>query len=174
MLWRYSGTPGQSSKPPEPWPAASALQLSTAGKTLVMFVHPHCPCTRASLAQLARVAARCPETFTPWIVFTGPDGTPDGWQQGDLWDLAAAIPGAHRFVDADGIESARFHAVTSGQTVVYDSTGALKFNGGITGARGHEGDNDGQDSVMQILNEGSSSCRESPVFGCPIIPTLRQ
>ena len=38
-------------KPPEPWPAAGALQLSTAGKTLVMFVHPHCPCTRASLGE---------------------------------------------------------------------------------------------------------------------------
>jgi hypothetical protein len=168
LLWRYSGTPGESSKPPQKWPESSALTLSTAGDTLLMFVHPRCPCTRASLAQLARVAAQCNGNFTPWIVFSKPKGAGDDWQDGDLWEIAGAIPGAQRYIDRDGIETERFHAATSGQTLVYDPSGELLFHGGITGARGHEGDNDGQDSVVQILNGRNSMFRETPVFGCPI------
>ncbi len=114
------------------------------------------------------VAAQCNGNFTPWVVFSKPKGAGDDWQDGDLWEIAGAIPGAQRYIDSDGIETERFHAATSGQTLVYDPSGELLFHGGITGARGHEGDNDGQDSVVQILNGRNSMCRETPVFGCPI------
>jgi hypothetical protein len=171
ILWQYSGTPGASTRPPERWPVSSGLQLSSSGKTLVMFLHPHCPCSRASLTELARIVAQCHGAISPWIVFYKPNQVQQGWEHSDLWETAANIPGARVVSDPDGIEAKRFHAATSGQTLVYDSNGLLLFNGGVTGSRGHEGDNDGRATVVEILSEGKSTCRETPVFGCPILPT---
>ena len=57
--------------------------------------------------------------------------------------------------DDDGAEARRFGAETSGQTLLYDEHGALLFSGGITGARGHAGDNAGRASLVALLNRGS-------------------
>ena len=61
-----------------------------------------------------------------------------------------------------------FHAETSGQTALYDATGNLLFSGGITSARGHEGDNDGRAAVVSLLTSDGAEERETPVFGCPL------
>jgi hypothetical protein len=177
ILWNYAGTPGAAARQDE-WPRESRITLSPHSKTLVMFVHPHCPCTRASMAELERVVAQCnggaaPEEnrVTPWIVFYKPSDKTAGWERTDLWRTAESIPGAHVFCDEDGVEAKRFDAKTSGQTFVFGPTGERLFAGGITGSRGHEGDNAGQSAVVQIAREGASVCRETPVFGCPITAT---
>jgi len=169
VLSNYAGTPGSAGNPPKQWPTDTALQLNPHGATLVMFVHPHCPCSRASLSELDRMVAHCEGSVTPWIVFYKPADMPPGWEQSDLWRSAAAIPTAHVISDPNGVEAGRFHAFTSGQTVLYDAQGQLLFSGGITGARGHEGDNAGETALEELANHGASGCRESPVFGCPII-----
>ena len=43
----YSSEPGPASGISTSWPAASGLELDTAGSTLVVFAHPRCPCTLA-------------------------------------------------------------------------------------------------------------------------------
>ena len=68
--------------------------------------------------------------------------------------------------DDEGLEAERFGASTSGQTVVYDSEGELLFTGGITGARGHAGDNLGRESVLELLNRGKAERSWTSVFGC--------
>ena len=42
------------------------------------------------------------------------------------------IPGVTTIVDRDGTQASLFGAETSGQVVLYDSHGELKFRGGIT------------------------------------------
>jgi hypothetical protein len=133
-----------------------------------MFAHPHCPCTRASLAELERLVARAGGAITPWIVFYKPSTADSDWEQTDLWRKAQAIPGAHVATDIDGQLAQRFGASTSGHTLVYDAGGHLAFSGGITSARGHEGDNAGRDAVIALLKAEPSETSENPVFGCPI------
>jgi hypothetical protein len=58
--------------------------------------------------------------------------------------------------------------MTSGQTVLYDNEGALLFSGGITGARGHAGDNAGRTSLVELLNRGAAGRSRTSVFGCPL------
>ena len=53
MLTRYDNTPGLSGQPPKQWPEESGLPRPDGTSTLVMFGHPRCPCTRASLEELA-------------------------------------------------------------------------------------------------------------------------
>jgi hypothetical protein len=168
VLMQYANTPGIAGESPTHWPTNSNIPLSAAGDTLVMFVHPKCPCSRASVSELQRTLAHFSEPVTTWVVFYRPATTEPGWEQTDLWHSAIAVPGVHVISDVDGVEAARFHAATSGQTVLYDANGHLLFSGGITGQRGHEGDNAGETAIQEFVNSSSSECRETPVFGCPI------
>jgi hypothetical protein len=135
-----------------------------------MLAHPHCPCTRASIRELARLIAQAQGRVTAYALFVKPAGSSDDWEKTDLCQSAASIPGVSVVVD-DGVEAGRFHAVTSGQTVLYDAEGHLLFSGGITGSRGHSGDNAGRTAIVSLLNTGEAERMESSVFGCPLFGT---
>jgi hypothetical protein len=95
-------------------------------------------------------------------------------------DSAAAIPGVHVISDERGAQARMFGALVSGQTLLYSATGSLLFSGGITGARGHEGDNPGRTVLTSMLTGQRADTVHTPVFGCylhgeadliPISPT---
>lgn len=48
----------------------------------------------------------------------------------------------------------RFGAYTSGQVMLYDTDRRLAFNGGITGSRGHEGNNKGRQAITDWIDTG--------------------
>jgi len=102
------------------------------------------------------------------VLFWKPADVADDWVKTDLWREAAAIPGVEVSVDEGGVEAARFRAYASGQTILYDAQGHLLFNGGITGARGHAGDNAGRSAVVSLLTTGAAERRETFVFGCAL------
>jgi hypothetical protein len=108
---------------------------------------------------------------TAYALFLKPTGSYDGWEKTDLWQSAASIPGVNIFVDDGGTEARRFNAVTSGQIVLYDAGGRLLFSGGITGSRGHSGDNAGRSAIISLLNTGEAEAAETFVFGCPLFNT---
>lgn len=105
---------------------------------------------------------------TAYVLFLKPTGSSTDWEKTDLWQSAARIPGVNVVPDDHGHEARRFHAVTSGQTALYDSDGHLLFSGGITSARGHSGDNAGRIAIVALLNTGDSDLTETAVFGCPL------
>jgi len=106
--------------------------------------------------------------LTAYVLFLKPEGFSDNWEKTDLWQSARDIPGVKPIVDYDGIEARRFHATTSGQTVLYDAEGCLLFSGGITIARGHAGDNVGRSAIVSLVNSRVAEQTETPVFGCPL------
>jgi hypothetical protein len=163
----YASRPGASGNAPNRWPGSRLVEPSSRGLTLVLFAHPRCPCTRATIAELARVMARCQGRLTANVLFFRPaDSSP--WERTALWERAAAIPGVSVAWDEGSEEAARFGARTSGQALVYDVTGTLRFSGGITAARGHEGDNTGRDAVVALAMGEAPAASSTPVFGCPL------
>jgi hypothetical protein len=44
----------------------------------------------------------------------------------------------------------------------------LRFRGGITGSRGHEGANTGRDALLACLRGSSEEFHTTPVFGCSL------
>ena len=174
LLTMYANSPGPSQQSPSEWPLDSSIRLSERGSTLILFAHPRCPCTRASLGELEEIVARSRGFVTAWVVFFRPSGSDDRWDQTDLRETAAAIPGVHVVGDVDSVEARRFHATTSGHTVLYDDRGALLFSGGITLARGHAGDNAGRSAIESCLSDLAPACRHTPVFGCPIAISSEQ
>jgi hypothetical protein len=167
---RYAAQPGSAGRPPDHWPLASRIILDPQHPTLLMFAHPHCPCTRASIRELEKVVSDCQGMLDAQVWFIKPTGTAPNWMDTDLWRSAAAIPGVTVHVDDNGIETRRFQSETSGQTVLYAPAGQLIFHGGITIARGHEGDNPGVDAIESLLLHKSSvpGTASMPVFGCKL------
>jgi hypothetical protein len=105
---------------------------------------------------------------TAYIFFLKPMNFPEDWEKTDLWRSAASIPGVSVVTDDGGIEAHRFHAVTSGQTALYNTEGYLMFSGGITSSRGHSGDNAGRSAIVSLLNTGETQRADTFVFGCPL------
>ena len=169
LVWDYAETPGVPARPPDRWPSQSLVRPAKKLSTLVMVAHPQCPCTRASIRELARLMAQCPGLVTAHVLFYKPRGFSPGWERTDLWGEAASIPGVEVFSDIDGEEGRRFGAFTSGQTILYSPSGQLQFEGGITSSRGHSGDNFGRSSIVSILTRGTAELRRTPVFGCSLV-----
>ena len=167
LLWDYALTPGMPARPPESWPAESGLPRVPGRPTLVMAVHPRCPCTRASLGELSWIMAHSPEQLSVFVLFLKPSTAPDDWEKSELWQSVTEMRGVIIWQDIDGKEANRFHAHTSGQTVLYDKDGKLLFRGGITMARGHAGANMGRNAILGLLAAGPAPA-ESPVYGCPL------
>jgi hypothetical protein len=168
VIWGYENRPGLAAKPPVIWPSDSQIQRAPDRATLIMLVHPHCPCTRASIGELAALMADSQGRLTAYVLFLKPAGFSEGWEKTDLWQSAASIPGVKPVIDDDGIEARNFHAMTSGQTILYDADGRLLFSGGITIARGHAGDNAGRSAILSLVNSGTAEQNETPAFGCPL------
>jgi hypothetical protein len=168
-VWNYDNTPGASAPAPVQWPADAAIAQSADGPTLVLLAHPQCSCTAATLTELAEVLARASRPPQTYVLFLKPYGVPDWWERSPLWRQAAALPGVTVLRDDDGREAARFGAITSGQVVFYDAGGTLRFSGGITGARGHAGDNAGRRSLVALLNEKGPVVDHTNVFGCSLV-----
>jgi hypothetical protein len=171
-LWSYETRPGSVSATPSAWPTDSAIRPAPGRYTLVMAVHPHCPCTRATFGELAMLTTHAGERLQVYVLFTRPSGVPAGWERTDLWDSALRLPGCRPIADERGEEAARFGAATSGHSALYDPDGRLVFRGGITASRGHAGDNPGRAAIERIVlggeRGGVHSLAATPVYGCPL------
>ena len=168
FFWIYESTPGQEGDNPESWPSASTLTRASDRPTLVMFLHPKCPCSRASVEEVSRLLANYPEAFALRFVFFQPDTTEDSWVQTDLWKTVRQFPHAEVVIDKEAREARRFGAVTSGDTYLFDPSGELRFHGGLTPGRGHIGENAGLESLRQLARSQTPSLTRFAVFGCPI------
>lgn len=167
-LWRYKLTPAEPVATPAVWPAASAVVRAGDVATLVMLAHPRCPCTRASVAELGRLVQDVRGRVDAHLLVVRPPGVAPGWEHTDLWERAAAIPGLTVHADLEGHEARRFGATVSGHVVVYGPAGELRFHGGITGARGHEGDNTGRARATAAILGGRDDA-DGPTFGCALL-----
>lgn len=167
-IHRFEFTAGTDAPAPARWPAATGIAPSIGQPTLLVFAHPRCPCTAATLDQLAEIAAKTAGGCAIRVVFFAPESGDVAWTGTASVQQARAIPGARVLVDENGREATLFHAATSGKTLLYNSAGELLFDGGITGSRGSSADNPGTRALLALLNDGRAQESEHPIFGCPI------
>jgi hypothetical protein len=166
-LFDYENTPGRVGALSQAWPAAQ-IERATDRPTLVMLAHPHCPCTAASVGELAQIMARLEGRVKAYVLFVRPPGASGDWEDTDLRRSAEAIPGVQVILDADGVEAHRFGAETSGHTELFGADGRLLFTGGITASRGHAGDNAGASAIVALVNDQTPVRTQTRVFGCAL------
>jgi len=174
LLTDYANRPGRDANAKAAWPADTRLRPESGKPTLLLIGHPQCPCTRASIGELAQIMANRHRAVKVYVLFYQPPGMSDEWVKSDLWRSAAEIPGVAVEVDQGGLEARRFGAETSGQVFLYDRKNLLIFQGGITVARGHAGDNFGRHSIESYIDTGKLTVAKTPVFGCSLwnVPAL--
>ena len=164
---RFESTPGAAAVAHASWPSQSRVPRVDGAWTLVMLVHPHCSCSRASIKELEAVIEKAPRSVRSFVLVYRPREFPANWERGDVYDSAKRLRRVQVLIDADGNEAARFGGFTSGQTFLYDGEGRLRFEGGITLLRGHAGLNSGRAGVIHIASTGTGR-GSHPVFGCAI------
>ena len=121
------------------------------------------------MGELKDILAHEPGKVAVYVVFTIAPGLPDSWKKGDLWTTASATPAVHVVQDDGGRIARQFAVLGSGHCLLYAPSGRLLFSGGITGSRGHAGDNAGQLAVIDLIQSGHADVTRTPVFGCSLL-----
>src|SRR5690606_19845779 len=76
-LLRYGHAPGAAGLAPAAWPDDCGLARAPDRPTLLLFAHPRCPCTVASVHELARLVADVGGAIGGHVLFTRPAGVDD-------------------------------------------------------------------------------------------------
>lgn len=172
-LQRYAARPGEALPSPRILtlelisPQWSYLQAAWLEKpTVLLFVHERCPCSRASIEELAR-ASRILRSVNITVVMSGPGSGASGtWSIRTL--VADRLPLATVIEDPDGEMAKRFGVRTSGHAVMYRADGKLHATGGLNPSRGHFGAGPGRTALETLHDPVSRPALKLPVFGCPI------
>lgn len=167
---RFETTPGRGAAVRTMWPVRSRILPERDRWTLVMLIHPHCSCTKASLQELERIIEMSGTSLQTYVLVYRPSDFQAGWEKTETFEAAKHLQRAHVIVDPDGAEARLFGGFTSGQTFLYDREGALRFSGGVTSLRGHAGVNRGSMDVVDIVHAKAQQGTH-PVFGCAIVTT---
>lgn len=169
----YKSTPGRTGKDHTTWPVDSRIQREVKRSSLVLFLHPKCPCSRATLGELERLLPVLKNRTQVYIEFVLPEGKSEIWGQDTLWERATALArivgGIGVRFDKSGREADLFGAQTSGHVFLYDVLGNLKYSGGITSDRGHMGDSAGRIAILAwIGGQTSRQVARADAFGCSL------
>jgi hypothetical protein len=170
QLVRYAAAATVS---PRQVPAILPVGISTDARPhLIVFVHPHCPCTRATIANLDRLLARTNGKLDVTAVVVVPLGATSDWADTANVRAVRAIEGVETRTDWGGAEANRFGATTSGYVLLYTADRNLAYAGGITPARGHEGDCKGIDQILAIVAGGTAQLeipQPQTAAGCALL-----
>jgi hypothetical protein len=160
-----------SGGPIQQWPDDSQLPRVDGLDTMLVFLHPNCPCSRATVAELERLLSKLPNGTRPLrldIVATVPRSAAPSWAQTSLIERSMKLPHARLHVDRGGTEATRFGAEVSGTVMLFGSSGALRYAGGVTMSRGHEGGSAGRNALERILAREQHAA-SFPAFGCRLV-----
>jgi hypothetical protein len=170
-LVAYQGQAGRAAQAPSHWPAG----LERGPRfTLVLFAHPRCPCTRATLRQIERLSPELRDELKTLVLFVNPPKTAADFHLANLWEQSKALASVTTLCDRDGRWARAFGCYTSGQALLYGPDGKLRFAGGLTPSRGHEGESMGLEAIEQHLTPVAQRAgvgaptRSSEVYGCSL------
>ncbi len=157
----------------ETWPSISPISPAEDGQTLLLFAHPQCPCTLATLAELERLLVYpIPTQFHAILVLPVPEdhahNQATATNHSAVLNYASQIPGLTVTIDNEAEITRAFGIRTSGHCLLYGKDKTLLYSGGLTPLRGHEGPCEGNIALSQCLIGKIPASRYAPVFGCAL------
>lgn len=164
MLWSYDKAPGATVANLDNI-ENRLQQLGLESPQVLVFAHPKCPCTAATLEQLSQLTF--PSEVGLTVVFFVPDQADASWRDTTNVRLAQQIPRATIQFDPEGELSRSVGVKTSGHCLAVRADGTVGFSGGITISRGHRGPNQGASDLTHCFQR-SSGTAEYPVYGCAL------
>jgi hypothetical protein len=172
----FNGDPQATTSIVSQWPVDSTIVRLTERPTLVLFLHPKCPCSRATVGELERLPVLVPSDALPdvCVVAAAPRATGDLWWSSPFLDRVARLPNARMVRDPGGVETDLFGARVSGTVLLFDPAGKRLYAGGVTMSRGHAGDNVGLQAVTDLLVNPRADVSSIPPLGCAMVRENRQ
>jgi hypothetical protein len=167
ILTGYENSWGRAAVAPSTLVASGFVNPGGDRQTLLLFAHPSCPCTMATIEELKQLLARRGSLVRAYALLLSPRTRPANWDDSRMRAELSRIPGMNVINDIDGSHAKRFEVHTSGQVLLYGVDGSLRFSGGITAARNHIGDNDGLAALVEAIDR-NIPVKRSPVFGCQL------
>src|SRR5258708_2763285 len=73
-LLLYADTPGHPAPPPSGWPAGAPIRPDLNHATLLVFAHPQCPCSSATIGELALIMANSRDRARATVFLYIPQG----------------------------------------------------------------------------------------------------
>ena len=167
----FKGDPQATTDIVSQWPAESSIAQMTGRPTLMLFLHPKCPCSRATVAELERLPVLVPVDALPnvCVVAAAPRSSGDRWWSNQFLERVERLPNARLVRDAGGVETALFGARISGTVLLFDANGNRLYAGGVTMSRGHAGDNVGLQAVTDLLVNHDANVSPIPPLGCDMV-----
>jgi hypothetical protein len=165
VMMRFDTRPGMAGNPPLRWPATSQVKLAKAQRTLLVFLHPKCSCSRASISQLQNLQKRLPGKFHTELVLWQPLNPSPSWNQLYRTDMGE-LTGTQVITDPGGRAAALFDVHTSGYVLLYGAGGDLQYAGGLTLARAFDLEGPGIVAMEQIMAGSKTTAAHRPVYGC--------
>ncbi|MDA8792481.1 hypothetical protein N9N67_04500 [Bacteriovoracaceae bacterium] len=167
ITYEYSLGSGEKSQLKSSWPNESSLKFNPGKYNLVMFLHPECTCSKASLFHFKEILSEIKhDNLDSKIIFTMPKEKEKEWINSALVKEVKEAGSIQLIFDQSSEEFKRFDAKTSGQAFLFSPSKDLLFNGGITDSRGHIGYNQGEDFIINTLNKRGLASKDVDVFGC--------
>jgi hypothetical protein len=178
VLWSVLATAGMFavarsgravSRPETPvdhWPDASPVPRNPGRATVLVAIHPRCPCTPATLIAVHELIRREPGRFDVVCLATHPIDAGDAWVHASNVEMAREIPGAVVVMDPEGDLAAAHGLRASGQVILYAADGKVVFDGGLTPGRGMVASGE---VVARLLDPTRSSLDRADAFGCPLV-----
>lgn len=169
ILGLYGARPGPTGAAPPVWPAGVDATAWDRAR-IVVAVHPRCPCTRATVSELARAVGVVGDRVVIDALVYAPAEGDASWADTGLVRALGAIPGVRVRLDPHGRRAAAFGLKTSGHALVYGRDQRLVFSGGLTPSRGHEGACLGRTALIDLVMgrlEPDGVIRTT-VYGCVI------
>lgn len=186
-LTDYSTRPGESGDAPAhltdvrvaavSWPATSSRKVqpkefaASGQPTLLLFYHPKCPCTAATVRVLQRLQTRFTTETSIIAVAYCPENQTEDWVNSATTRTLSKLENTQVLVDYAGKMTQEFGVFVSGHLLLYTSDGHLTFSGGITPYRGHEGDGPASSDLLKRVNQMQSGYQDWTVYGCSIVTT---
>jgi hypothetical protein len=97
-----------------------------------------------------------------------PSSPPPAWDSGADAELRRRLPAGVAIDDRDGALATKLGLRTSGHVLLFAADGRLRFTGGVTAGRGHEGDNRAGRTLAAMLGDAGKPQASTAVFGCPL------
>lgn len=167
-MMSYSNRGGNNGAPPSNNPNAINASQQNESNTLLLFLHPKCSCSLATVREMSRIIAYASRPIDIHIVFA-PISIYQDVSETKIWSHASLLPSVNIVVDRNGDLIKQYAVKTSGHALLYNPHGKLMFSGGITSGRGHEGDNSGKTAVIALISGQRALINTVPVFGCPLM-----
>ena len=172
-LWQYDSAPGPAGHGNLILASRARSELDEPNRfKICVFLHPRCPCSVATVRELERMLSLIAKPVDVQAYLYCPRSETEGWTKVGAGEVVRKIPGMNVTIDWEADLARQLGVGTSGHVLVYSPSGDLRFTGGITTSRGHEGDSTGKLSILSTINSGvETGVLEEPVYGCPLFST---